>query len=84
MARLNEAHRLEAFGCVVWAEADPPRRDSLLCCELGEWDRAGGTIAAADEAGVSCEVCAPEHQAFLDAVNDKLETEYRFDQFAGR
>lgn len=67
------AKKLEAFGCYVWLEGQ-----TLFCSELGEFEEYG------KEANSTGEVTAPEGQAFLDAVNELLDTAFKFEHFAGR
>ncbi len=59
---------LEQYGCMVWVE------DGTL---LG--------IADGDSSEQDVyEISAPEDQAFLDVVNAKLGTSFRFEDFPGR
>jgi uncharacterized SAM-dependent methyltransferase len=64
---------LDDFGCVAWLYAGV-----LMTQDRGDYDEYGKNF---DEA---VEVTAPESQAFLDAVNAKLGTDFKMDEFAGR
>jgi len=70
------------FGCVVWFEGEK-NAYGLMCCEEGEFYKAGG-VAEANEQLLTCDLTAPENQEFLDHINDAFGTNLRFDEFAGR
>ena len=70
------------YGCVVWFE-DEKTVYGLMVCEVGEFYRAGG-VAQANEQLLTCDLSAPEDQAFLDRINKAFGTDLRFDEFSGR
>jgi hypothetical protein len=72
----------ESSGCVVWFEGAKTAQN-LMCCEANGFYAAGG-VDAADEQLLTCDLTAPEDQAFLDRINEAYGTDLRFDQFAGR
>jgi hypothetical protein len=70
------------YGSVVWFEEW--QGEQCLCyCERGEFYQAGGA-AEADALHRTCDLTAPEDQAFLDRVNEAFGTELKFEDFAGR
>jgi hypothetical protein len=71
---------LDDFGCVAWIETHRKSAYAgvLMTQDRGDYDEYGKNF---DEA---VEVTAPESQAFLDAVNAKLGTDFKMDEFAGR
>jgi hypothetical protein len=68
---------LPEFGGYFWAE-DYGNRWILLACEEGDYAKGGR------ESESVCEVCAPESEEFLAAVNARLFTSFKMDDFAGR
>jgi hypothetical protein len=54
-----------------------------MCCEANGFYEAGG-VDKADELLLTCDLTAPEDQAFLDRINEAYDTNLRFDEFAGR
>jgi hypothetical protein len=84
---LEEEDRLvldmsESSGCVVWFEGAKTAQN-LMCCEANGFYDAGG-VDKADELLLTCDLTAPENQAFLDRINEAFGTNLRFDEFAGR
>jgi hypothetical protein len=69
------ARYVKGYGCYVWIGED----GGLLGCEKGEFEDYGGR-----DCEWTYEITAPENQAFLDAVNELLGTEFKFEEFAGR
>lgn len=70
------------YGCVVWFEGEKTAY-GLMVCEGNGFYRAGG-VAEANEQLLTCDLSAPEDQAFLDHINEAFGTNLRFDEFAGR
>jgi hypothetical protein len=66
---------LPEFGCFVQIHDGSLLAASMMNDGSIEMDR--GEVNA-------CDVCAPESQEFLDAVNAVFGTSYRMDQFSGR
>jgi len=69
-------------GCVVWFEGDLTAH-GLMCCEAIGFYRAGG-VDEADAQLLTCDLTAPEDQAFLDRINVAFGTRLRLEDFAGR
>jgi hypothetical protein len=67
----------EGCGGYFWAE-EWKGRWCLFGCEQGDYEKGGR------ESDQSFEVSAPEDQAFLDVVNERLFTEFRYEDFSGR
>jgi len=65
------AHEIEELGAVFWLE-----NEHLMTCAV----RADGEPDI-DNIG---EVTAPESQEALDLINNKLGTNFRYENFAGR
>jgi hypothetical protein len=70
------------YGCVVWFEGEKTAY-GLMVCEGNDFYRAGG-VDEADVLLLTCDLSAPEDQAFLDRINVAFGTELKFDDFAGR
>ena len=72
----------ESSGCVVWFEG-AKTATNLMCCEANGFYEAGG-VDEANAQLLTCDLTAPENQAFLDRINDAFGTELKFDEFSGR
>ena len=65
--------RLDAYGCYVWLSDG-----ALFDAEINDFIKYG------QDWEVAVEITAPENQDFLDAVNEVLGSDFRYEQFAGR
>jgi len=68
---------LPEFGGYFWAE-EYHGRWSLFGCEQGDYEKGGR------ESEGAYDLTAPEDQAFLDVINARLFTNFRYEDFAGR
>ena len=69
-------------GCVVWFNGARTAR-WLMVCEVIDFYAAGG-VEEATRMDLTCDLTAPEDQAFLDQINEAFGSDLRFDDFAGR